>query len=162
MKSTNKITIRKVTFKDIDKIVSLHRKVVSGSNAKQYDQKIIAEWLSQINPESVRNQLKVKATSWYLLALDNKIVGFCQFPMEKKIIYQLNIDPDYQGRGYGKVLYNFMEKRFKDSGAGSIELNSTLNASPFYERLGFKIKKPIKFKVLDSEMDMFEMVKILD
>ena len=89
-------------------------------------------------------------------------MGFCQFPAEKRIIYQLNIDPDYQGRGYGKMLYNFMEKRFKDSGADKIELNSTLNAVPFYEHLGFKIKKPIKFKVSNSEMDMFEMIKILN
>ena len=161
MKNNNDIKIRKVTPIDVPGIVGLHRKVVSETNAKQYNSKVIGEWLSQITPEKVEKQLKVKTTSWYLIELNTKIIGFCQFPIAKKIIYQLNIDPQYQGKGYGKTLYRFMEKQFKDSGADKIELNSTLNALPFYEHLGFRVVRPIKFKLIRSEMDMLEMVKFL-
>jgi len=161
MKNINNMKIRKVNTKDIKDIVNLHRKVVAITNAKHYSPKVIEEWLSQITPESVRRQLKVKATSWYLLELDNKIVGFCQFPVAKKIIYQLNIDPEYQGKSLGKTLYDFMEEKFKEAKADSIELNSTINARSFYEHLGFKVKKPIKFKIINSDMDMLEMRKTL-
>lgn len=161
MEKTINSKIRKVTSKDITNIVKLHRKVVSQTNAKLYEPNIIKEWLSQITTENVKNQLKVVTTSWYILELDSKIIGFCQFPVAKRIIYQLNIDPEYQGKGYGKTLYNFMEKKFIESEAKEIELNSTLNAVTFYEHLGFKIKQNIKYKLIDTEMDMFEMSKIL-
>jgi len=161
MEKISNIKIRKVNFKDVQSIVKLHRKVVSVTNAKQYGANIVKEWLSQITKDSVKNQLKVKTTSWYLLELGNKIIGFCQFPIAKGVIYQLNIDPEYQGNGYGKILYYFMEKKFIESGAKKIELNSTSNALSFYENLGFEIKQPIKYKLINSEMHMFEMIKIL-
>lgn len=161
MENLNKPKIKKITSKNIQDIVNLHIKVVAETNVKQYASEVIDEWLSQITQESVKNQLKVKTTSWYLLELNDKIIGFCQFPVAKKVIYQLNIDPGYQGKGYGKLLYYFMEKKFKEAGIDEIELNSTLNARSFYEHLGFKVRKPIKFKVINNAMDMFEMTKTL-
>lgn len=159
MENLNKIKIRKVSSKDIQNIVDLHRKVVSKTNAEQYDKEVIEEWLSQITPEGVKYQLKDKTTPWYLLELNSKIIGFCQFSIVEKTIFQLNINPNYQGKGYGKTLSNFMEKKFRNAGVSNVELNSTLNALSFYEKLGFKVKNPIKYKVIKCEMDMFEMVK---
>lgn len=158
----NNIKIRKVTTRDIPNIVNLHRKVVSVSNAKQYEPKVIEEWLSQITSESVKNQLKVKTTSWYLLEFDKKVIAFCQFPVAKKLIYQLNVDPDYQGKGFGKMLYDFMERKFKEASIDVIELNSTLNARKFYEHMGFAVTQSIKYKLVEAEMDMFEMKKIFN
>jgi ribosomal protein S18 acetylase RimI-like enzyme len=157
----NNIKIRKVLTKDIPNIVNLHRKVVTVSNGKLYEPKVIEEWVSQITQDGVKNQLKKKATSWYLLELGINVIAFCQFPIAKKIIYQLNVDPDYQGKGFGKMLYDFMESKFKETDTDVIELNATLNARAFYEHLGFKVTQPIKYKIIDTEMDMFEMTKSL-
>jgi putative acetyltransferase len=162
MENLNKIKIRKVSSKDIQKISDLHRKVVTKTNVKCYSKAIIKEWLSQITPEGVKYQLKDKTTPWYLLELNSKIIGFCQFSIVEKTIFQLNIDPNHQGKGYGKTLSNFMEKRFRNAGVSNVGLNSTLNALSFYKHLGFKVKNPIKYKVIKCEMDMFEMVKALN
>lgn len=161
MPTQNNIKIRKVITKDIPNIVNLHRKVVTETNGKMYEPKVIEEWISQITEDSVKNQLKKKATSWYLMELDNRVIAFCQFPVAKKMIYQLNVDPEYQGKGFGKMLYDFMENKFTEAGTDIIELNATLNARAFYEHLGFKVTQPIKYKIIDTEMEMFEMAKSL-
>jgi putative acetyltransferase len=153
--------IRKVTAKDISAIVKLHKKIVTKTNGLYYNRDVIKEWLAQITSENVAQQLRVKSTLWYVLEANNKIIGFCQFSLTKEVIYQLNIDTEFQGKGFGKMLYEFMEKRFRKSEATEIELNATNNARTFYEKLGFKTIKQIQFRQANTQVKMFEMKKSL-
>lgn len=54
----------------------------------------------------------------------------------------LGIDPDFQGKGFGSLLIgNVLEKFDKeDPRPAYVETNETVNV-PFYEKLGFKVKK---------------------
>jgi putative acetyltransferase len=157
----DKLIIRKVQKKDINTIVDLHKEVVNTTNSTLYPELVIKEWTDDINIDNVTSQLKVKTTSWYLMELNNETIGFCQFPIARKEIYQLNIKPKFQGLGYGKLLYTFMEIKFREANTDKIELFSTLNAKNFYEKLGFEILEPIKIKLTSTEMEMFRMIKSL-
>jgi ribosomal-protein-alanine N-acetyltransferase len=157
-----KPTIRKVTNEDIQTIVDIHREIVSIVNAKMYPDTVIKEWLKDITIENVKSQLKIETTAWYIMELEGIPIGFCQFPLDKNEIYQLNIKPEFQGQGYGKMLYEFIENKFREVKTEKIELFSTLNAREFYEKLGFVCLKEIKYKLLHAEMDMFLMEKKLN
>ncbi|NMC08893.1 GNAT family N-acetyltransferase, partial [Candidatus Microgenomates bacterium] len=71
------------------------------------------------------------------------------------------IDPDLQGKGYGKQLYEYIETDFRRNNIQQISLYSTLNAIEFYKNLGFEITKEIKYPLVKTKMDMVEMKKIL-
>ncbi|MFH1336217.1 MAG: GNAT family N-acetyltransferase [Candidatus Zixiibacteriota bacterium] len=157
----DKTTIREVELQDVDSIVNLHRKVVAQENGKCYSPEIIKEWLSQISPKSVSQQLSIKDTPWYLIEDDGRLVGFSQFSIEDKTFYQINIDPEFKGKGYGKKLYQFIEDRFRSAGVDKIELWSTINAKEFYEKQGFTVVQKIKTKLINTEMDEFFMEKAL-
>jgi ribosomal protein S18 acetylase RimI-like enzyme len=155
------IVIREVKTDDINSVVELHKKVVGLENSKFYPTEIINEWLSQISHENVFQQLSITDTPWYLIEVNKKIVGFSQFSTADKCLYQINIDPNYLGNGYGKKLYSFIEEKFRDSKADRIELWSTINAKEFYEKLGYKVIKKIKTKLINEEMDEYLMEKKL-
>lgn len=155
------IKIREVKAEDVNAIVALHKKVVAQENGKYYSEEIIKEWLSQISPESVSQQLSIKDTPWYLIEDNQKLVGFCQFSTEDECLYQINIDPDFKGKGYGKKLYLFIENIFKSAGVKRMELWSTVNAKEFYAKLGFVVVKKIKTKLINTEMDEYLMEKEL-
>lgn len=159
---TDFVVIRKVEEKDIQKIVDLHKKVVEQENGKYYSKQVIEEWLSQINYKNVKQQLPIKNTYWYLMEDEGKMVGFCQFAIgEENTIYQVNVDPDCLGKGYGKRLYQFMEEKYREAETKRVDLWSTINAVEFYKKMGFVIVKKIKTKVVELEMDEYLMEKSL-
>ncbi|MCE3229753.1 MAG: family N-acetyltransferase [Bacteroidetes bacterium] len=51
------------------------------------------------------------------------------------------VDNSYQGKGLGKLIVEFLEKRGKGLNLNSIELQARENAVKFYESCGYKIKE---------------------
>jgi N-acetylglutamate synthase-like GNAT family acetyltransferase len=51
------------------------------------------------------------------------------------------VDGTYQGKGLGKMIVEHLEKRAKDLGLNSVELQARSNAVKFYESCGYKIKE---------------------
>ncbi len=151
--------ITKITKADIPQIISIHKDCICKTNSMLYPAETIEEWLKQITPENIETQL---ATSiWEKLEVNGGIIGFCQYDLKDKELYQIQISPEFQGKGYGKFLYLHVEKAFIQSKADIISLNSTYNAKGFYENLGFKIIKEVQFPLGDFKLGMFEMKKTL-
>lgn len=152
-----KISIKKAKEKDVNIIMKIHKKCVLKTNGQFYPQKTINEWIKQISVKNILNQFK--NTEWFIMKINDKIVGFCQFSLEEKSLYQINIDPKYQNKGCGEILYNFIEEYFIKNKVKIIALNSTLNAEKFYKKIGFKSIGPIKFKLDKTFVNMIKMKK---
>lgn len=152
-----KLKIRRVFPKETKIITHIHLECVTKSNAKVYTKKEIEEWTSEINATDVRIQLK--NCEWYLLFVDGIPAGFSQFSTKKAVLYQINVLPQCQNKGYGKFLYNFVEKQFIKEGIKKISLNATLNAKSFYKKMGFKFIKEIRFPLKTATLRMFKMEK---
>lgn len=148
-------TINPAKKEDIKNIVDLHRKCVSETNVKDYDSNNIDRWLSQIDENNVSDQFE--NTTWVVIKEDNIIVGFAQYDLSDTVLYQIQIDPKYQGKGYGKKLYQHIENIFIKYSKDKISLNATLNAVSFYARLGFKRLKSISY----DGIEMISMEKKL-
>jgi N-acetylglutamate synthase-like GNAT family acetyltransferase len=153
------IKIEKAKENDINEIVRIHKASVRKTNAEIYSQKAIQEWIEPINFQNIKKQFE--STNWFVVEYNNKIVGFAQIALDENSLYQINIDPEYQGKRIGNELYKFLEKEFKKNGANRIILNSTLNALDFYKHLGFKEIKPIKLRLKTQEVEMVRMEKLI-
>ncbi|MBP7785715.1 GNAT family N-acetyltransferase [Patescibacteria group bacterium] len=148
----NNSIITQAKKENIKNIVIIHKKCIVETNADIYDPKVIESWLGQINEKNVLSQFD--NTSWIIIKKSNKIIGFAQYDLEDQNLYQIQIDPDYQGKGYGKKLYRYIEKEFIKNNKNKISLNATLNAKRFYTSLGFKTLENILFG--DIEMVCME------
>ncbi|HRR94802.1 MAG TPA: GNAT family N-acetyltransferase [Candidatus Paceibacterota bacterium] len=143
----------------LQKLIEIHKKCISKTNSQFYEQEQINEWLSTIKLENIQDQLN--NTTWIVIKNNNEILGFAQYSLEDKELYQIQINPDEQGKGYGRELYNYIENDFRINKIKQISLFATLNAVKFYEKLGFRVMKEIKFKLLKTKIKMIKMSKEL-
>jgi hypothetical protein len=70
---------------------------VSVTNAKCYPQENIKEWLEQISYKNVEDPFK--SSLWYVLKIGKNTVGFSQFDVTRKELYQMQADTNYQEMG---------------------------------------------------------------
>ncbi len=139
--------IQSATEQDIPTIVEIHKKCIKGTNSKVYSNSVIDSWLDLINEESVLAQFE--NTTWIVIKEDNNTIGFAQYDLEDMDLYQIQVDPDYQRREYGRELYKYIEDDFIKSDKDKISLNATLNAVPFYRNLGFRRVENITYDGID-------------
>jgi ribosomal protein S18 acetylase RimI-like enzyme len=155
--------IKKITPKteeDIfQSIVDIHRLCISQSNVDTCSPEVIEEWLAQVNIEDTRKQLEY--STWVALENDNNVVGFAQYSLPDGELYQIQIDPAIQRSGYGKKLYEYIEKDFKKNNIEEMSLYSVHNAIKFYESLGFKRQKRHLFPLRKRKSELTVMTKKL-
>lgn len=80
----------------------------------------------------------------YCLQLKEKVIGYCDFKVEKEkaFLNWIAISGEYQNFGYGKLFYDCMEKKLKNIGVKKILLEcfkDNLIALSFYKKKAFKI-----------------------
>jgi len=151
--------ISKIQNNDIPRIILIHKECIAKTSANYYADEVINEWLEQITEENVKDQLD--NSTWEKLIVNDEIIGFCQYDLEEQELYQIQILPKYQGKGYGKFLYKHMENEFLKNENKKVLLFSTLNAKKFYENMGFEIIKKMKFPLDNTKLEMYEMRKDL-
>jgi ribosomal protein S18 acetylase RimI-like enzyme len=149
----------KTELKIFQQIVDIHRLCISQSNASTYSPEVIQEWLDEVNVEDTIGQLKY--TKWIALEKDNTIVGFAQYSLPDGELYQIQIDPNLQKKGYGKELYGYIEEEFKKNNIKEMGLYSVKNAIEFYKSLGFKKKRKRFFPLKKTKTELEVMVKKL-
>ena len=72
--------------------------------------------------------------------LENKIVGgMMLIPLDDRKIrmMQVAVAPGYQGKGIGRDLVLYAEKRAKEAGYSVIIMHAMLSVVNFYEKLGY-------------------------
>ena len=143
----------------LKRIEDIHKQCVLENNSGYYNTKQIKEWLSTISYKNIKNQLD--NTSWIIIEENTCILGFAQYSLEEKEIFQIQIDSKFQGKGYGKKLYKYIETDFIKNNISEISLFSTLNAVSFYKRIGFKIIKNIEFQLVTTSVQMVAMKKAI-
>lgn len=140
--------IRKATKKDFNKIAELINKEYSKSPYKEPWKKLDAiktlEYFSKIG-------------SIYVLT-DKEIVGFIIFRIEfyngsKGIMIEdLVVDSDFQGKGYGKKMVEYVEDFGRKQKVKGIWLLASKEAPAyhFYKKIGYKLKE--KMRVFGKEL----------
>lgn len=153
-----RITIRKAEEADAERIHELHDDSVRKICHAVYSPEIIEGWLKNRTPE--RYLARMQASEMYVAEMEGKIIGFGRaVPGEIVAIY---VDPAYVRRGVGTMLMKHGMKMANVKVPGVIKIDSTLNARPFYEAMGFKVLRKFMLKRNDVEVPCYEMQKAGD
>jgi putative acetyltransferase len=126
------LLIRRVLPSDAERIHDLHLASVRGLCGSFYEPGVIEEWLRGRSPAGYSWGISKGAT--FVAQFGDAIIGICEaIPGEILAVF---VDPPWAGRGVGKaLLLNAWDRAAGE--AGRVRLESTLNATRFYEHVGF-------------------------
>ncbi len=127
------VIIRKMRRRDIPKVSNLVVDVLKNVNSKDYSEEVIENLAELYSEENFRSLLKKRRC--FVLVIDGVISGTVCIKEDK--IYTLFVDKRYHGRGYGKMLMDFAEKKILKNGFNKIRLSASLTAYSFYKRIGY-------------------------
>ena len=142
--------VRAATVKDIDIIYELahviwpqtYQPILKGA---QIDYMLGLMY----SKETLKELIESGGQDFFIAFEDEKPIGFMSISVkaERPVkIFKLNklyLLPDTQGKGYGKIMVDFINGYIKALGAKILELNVNRKnkALAFYQRLGFNIYK---------------------
>jgi len=121
-------------------VIDVVKEAFDENVAPGYTQEGIEEFFKFANENSLAE--RTQFNSFTIIAYqDRTAVGIIEIKNYCHISMYF-VKPQYQKRGYGKALFNEALSKItgKGDGINKLTVNSSLNAVPAYERLGFKIQ----------------------
>lgn len=107
--------------------------------AEEYDEQAIENWTRTLAPAHYREAM---TRDQFLVAEDERgdILAMCVVDADGGELKGLFVAPEATGRGLGKVLVASAEGVALNAGRHRLSLKATLNAVPFYEKLGYRCR----------------------
>lgn len=130
------LNIRRATQEDKEAIWRVHGRAIRGTCASHYSPEVVEIWAGRLRPEKYAEA--IDRYEFFVAEEDGVVVGFGELGQEAGAIQGLYVSPDVAGRGVGWKLLCVLEERARAYGLRSLQLTSSLNAVPFYERAGFE------------------------
>ncbi len=121
--------ISKATRDQAERLFEIMVKATEIGCAPSYPAEIIQIWHKGRSAEGMAGM--IAEGNLYSLGDDGVVRGFVHFSDSE--ILGLFVHPDDHGKGYGSALFRFAVERIKTR---PVVLKATLNAVPFYEKLG--------------------------
>ncbi len=130
------ITIRVAVPEDAAAIAAIHAAAVNGERGRgDYDDRQIAAWAHPRPLPEIRE--RIGARRFYVAETAAEPAGYAQLDAGAGVIRSIYVVPGQARRGVGRRLADTMLAAARDAGLAQVELDSSLNAVPFYEALGF-------------------------
>lgn len=144
--------VRKMKERDIP--------VCAGILAKAYGQAPYFErFLPEVAIEYMRSRFGFCHSSSFVLESEGQIVGFLLASIsvwtsgKQAIIEEIVMDPEFQGRGYGKNLMKKVEKSLKESGVVSLILWSRKDSPAHGFHLGNGFTDSKDWVIMDKNLE---------
>jgi GNAT superfamily N-acetyltransferase len=136
------INARKTTASDAEKISELIHSVMHLFLAEP-DGKGAEHFLQMITPAGITS-LMAQPNINYLLGEDDGVFCGVVAVRNNSHLQHLYIAPSFQGRGVGKYLWETARDQAVAAGnEGQFTVNASLNAVPFYLRMGFEVAEDV-------------------
>ena len=135
--------IRRIGEKDIQEVSDLISKTARKCWVEYYPQTEIEKVCASLNYEGVKK--RASWTNFYVILEDNKIIacgaiGPYWDSLTESSLFTIFVDPDYQGKGYGRKIMEILEKDKLFIRAKRIEIPAGIVAIPFYRKMGYEFK----------------------
>ena len=118
----------------------LFQRSVSALAAQAYSAAQIDAWLSRLDSE--RFEHRILQTPFFVAeGADGEMLGFSALNGDSRELEYVYVDPAFARQGVGALLVAEAAKSAKALDLDSIFVVASLNAVPFYERIGFKRDK---------------------
>lgn len=113
-------------------------------------EKDVVEYWGNWDEKKFRESIKKENTN--IIYLDKKRIGFVNVSQKRKVAYLNNIQiiPAFQGKGIGRLIMEFVEKKLRKSDAKKIKLQ-VFRKKPavfFYQKLGYLAVNTNKYTVI--------------
>jgi putative acetyltransferase len=131
------ILIRTATPADAEDMALVHTDSIRKLNAPFYSPKQIEVWSGgKTKAESLAKAMGSGSESMFVATWDSQVVGWGAIGgNEIRAVY---LSPDYTGRGLGRRLCTALEICAATNGFRSAHLMSSLQAYPFYLKMGYR------------------------
>jgi citrate lyase synthetase len=146
------IKIKKLTSDLFLPTIEMIQRTIRTSQSSIYPPELIIKFCSKYDLDKF--EVKAKEIE-YFVAVDEKmkkVIGI--IGLKDNELRTFFVDPNYQGQGVGKSLYNHLENVARDNGVTKLFLYGGPLGEPAYLKFGFK-----KIKTVDKE---FEGIHFID
>jgi GNAT superfamily N-acetyltransferase len=132
----HEITIRVAAPDDAARIAMVHHAAVQGERSLgDYDAEQLEAWAQSRPLTELRKRIAVRR--FFVAESTTEPAGYAQLDVGNAVIRAIYVAPHYQRRGVGRRLAQAVFAAAREAGFEQLELDSSLNAVPFYETLGF-------------------------
>ena len=146
------IKIEKISLKDLQRIIELAEKTWEPTYKEILSKEQLIYMFEMMYSEAVLRKRMLNVNDFYISKINQIDVGFLETVKNdeyKLYISKIYVDPNYQKKGIGKYLIEFLEKKAISMKFKSLKLNvNRYNpAQHFYTRIGFRIEKQIDIEI---------------
>ena len=140
------ITIRLLEEGDAEKVSELIRTTISISNKKDYPEELMDQLIAVETPEHVLE--RASWTHFYVAEKDDAIIGCGAIgpywgKEDESSLFTIFVNPEYQGKGVGRLIVETLEKDEYFLRAKRIEIPASITGIPFYLKMGYDYKNGI-------------------
>ncbi len=127
--------VRSATAGDLGDIAAVHRRSILELCKTDYSAEQLDAWTAALQAAAYS---KLLSTHELLVAEEDRaVLGFCVLDSTTGFLNATYVNPPASRRGVGRALVTAAEAVARTKGLSQIQLNSTLNAVPFYQDLGY-------------------------
>lgn len=138
-----KITLRKYTPADCEKLAKLFYDTVHTCCVRDYTKTELNAWASgKVDCEAWNRSFKTHKT--LVAEIDGNIVGFGDIDISygcsicsSAYLDRLYVHKDYQRKGIGKAILSALEKYAEENAVGVITTYASITALPFFEAMRY-------------------------
>ena len=138
-------TVRRAKEEDCEGIWRVHTRAIREIAKSHYSPEETEAWASPRKPEHYVKSICSK--EFYVAEENGGIVGFGALNQESGEIEAVYVLPEVVRRGVGLKILRKLEERARGLGVKSLHLDSSLNATPFYESAGYEPQKESKHRL---------------
>ncbi len=140
------INIRLLEEGDAEKVSELIRTTISISNKKDYPEELMDQLIAIETPEHVLE--RASWTHFYVAEKDGAIIGCGAIgpywgKEDESSLFTIFVNPEYQGKGVGRLIVETLEKDEYFTRAKRIEIPASITGIPFYLKMGYDYKNGI-------------------
>ena len=130
------VVVRSGTDADRRAIHEIHVAAIRGLSSTHYGSDQIEVWASI--PAPTGYDFEDDREPLFVAERNGSPVGFAQVDLDRQHFEKLYVRPDHARRGVASRLVERVESAARDAGLPSLTLVASLNALPFYERVGYE------------------------
>ena len=139
MKEKNVYEILPISNEDFVSASKMIRKTIKTSWSDIYPIELLNEFCKKYTVLKLKE--RAKKFSLWVAKRDDIVLGI--IGLKENELRTFFVDPDYQGQGVGRALYEVFEKEVIRRKIKKIKLEGSPKGQPVYERFGFKKQKTI-------------------
>jgi GNAT superfamily N-acetyltransferase len=128
------VVIRKATREDAKAAWDVRNAAIKSHCVGHYSSEALKIWTAGELSEEFNDEVE---RNFYVATMDGLIVGTGMVNLESGKVDAVFVHPSHMGIGIGKKIISHLEKLARSAGLTQLNLESTMNAAPFYRTCGY-------------------------